>query len=118
MPAEFSMFVSLLLLLLLFYESFLKSFSELLWTITNIIYLLQLQYKLNLTGITGGLSSGSVRGDDNVAGGMGDSKGTTSSSEGSMWHYGMARRAKGDARRTRVSFLLFWYMYSLEYYLI
>lgn len=45
---------------------------------------MNLQYKLNLTGITGGLSSGSVRGDDNVAGGMGDSKGTTSSSEGSM----------------------------------
>ncbi|XP_068145920.1 alpha-catulin [Drosophila tropicalis] len=42
------------------------------------------KYKLNLTGITGGLTSGSVRGDDNVAGGMCDSKGTTSSSEGSM----------------------------------
>ncbi|XP_062128923.1 alpha-catulin [Drosophila sulfurigaster albostrigata] len=42
------------------------------------------KYKLNLTGITGGLTSGSVRGDDNVSGGMGDSKGTTSSSEGSM----------------------------------
>lgn len=42
------------------------------------------QYKLNLTGITGGLTSGAVRGDDNVAGGMCDSKGTTSSSEGSM----------------------------------
>lgn len=78
---------------------------------------MNLQYKLNLTGITGGLSSGSVRGDDNVAGGMGDSKGTTSSSEGSMWHYGMARRAKGDARRTRVSFLLFWYIfYTTIYY--
>ncbi|KAH8320985.1 hypothetical protein KR067_012899, partial [Drosophila pandora] len=42
------------------------------------------KYKLNLTGITGGLTSGAVRGDDNVAGGMCDSKGTTSSSEGSM----------------------------------
>ncbi|XP_030246151.1 alpha-catulin isoform X1 [Drosophila navojoa] len=42
------------------------------------------KYKLNLTGITGGLTSGSVRGDDNVSGGMCDSKGTTSSSEGSM----------------------------------
>ncbi|ALC42630.1 alpha-catenin-related [Drosophila busckii] len=42
------------------------------------------KYKLNLTGITGGLTSGSVRGDDSVSGGMCDSKGTTSSSEGSM----------------------------------
>jgi len=64
-----------------------------------------LQYKLNLTGITGGLTS--ERSNENMAGGMCDSKGTTSSSD-IPWHYGMARRAKGDARRTRVSFLLFW----------
>ncbi|XP_070066624.1 alpha-catulin isoform X1 [Drosophila virilis] len=42
------------------------------------------KYKLNFTGITGGLTSGSVRGDENLAGGMCDSKGTTSSTEGSM----------------------------------
>ncbi|SPP73188.1 alpha-catulin [Drosophila guanche] len=41
------------------------------------------KYKLNLTGITGGLTSGAVGG-ENMAGGMCDSKGTTSSSEGSM----------------------------------
>ncbi|KAH8402262.1 hypothetical protein KR009_010880, partial [Drosophila setifemur] len=40
------------------------------------------KYKLNLTGITGGLTSGAVN--ENLAGGMCDSKGTTSSSEGSM----------------------------------
>ncbi|XP_053964147.1 alpha-catulin isoform X2 [Anastrepha ludens] len=43
------------------------------------------QYKLDLSGLSGGLSSaGALGGDDNNAGGMGDSKGTTSSSEGSM----------------------------------
>ncbi|XP_053964146.1 alpha-catulin isoform X1 [Anastrepha ludens] len=43
------------------------------------------KYKLDLSGLSGGLSSaGALGGDDNNAGGMGDSKGTTSSSEGSM----------------------------------
>ncbi|EDW31538.1 GL11185 [Drosophila persimilis] len=41
------------------------------------------KYKLNLTGITGGLTSGAVGG-ENLAGGMCDSKGTISSSEGSI----------------------------------
>lgn len=31
-----------------------------------------------------------------------------SGSDASMWQFGMARRSKGDGRRTRVSFLLFW----------
>ncbi|XP_067628448.1 alpha-catulin [Eurosta solidaginis] len=43
------------------------------------------KYKLDLSGLSGGVSSsGALGGDDNNSGGMGDSKGTTSSSEGSM----------------------------------
>lgn len=53
------------------------------------------------------MASASARDDEGNSGIQGDSKGSTTNTEGSMWQYGMARRAKGDARRTRVSFLLF-----------
>lgn len=62
---------------------------------------------MDFNSVTGGITAGNMGADD-CGGGAMDSKGTSNSTEGSMWHYGMARRAKGDTRRTRVSFLLFW----------
>lgn len=69
------------------------------------------QYNIDLRGI--GASRGSAGGDEDGGGGGGgaggDGKmGVGGGTDGSIWQMGMARRAKGDARRTRVSFLLFW----------
>lgn len=50
---------------------------------------------------------GSGDGDGSGAGGDGSKAGSAPGSDSSVWQFGMARRAKGDARRTRVSFLLF-----------
>lgn len=71
-----------------------------------------MQYKLDFTGLTaGGAGAGGGRGtsrDEDGGGGVGgDAKPGGSSSDTAMWQYGMGRRGKGDARRTRVSFLLF-----------
>lgn len=63
------------------------------------------QYKLDFSGLSG-RSTSNARDEEGNSGMQGsDSKGTANS-EASMWQYGM-RRGKGDARRTRVSFLLF-----------
>lgn len=48
-------------------------------------------------------------------GGDGGKMGAGPGTDGSMWQYGMARRGKGDARRTRVSFLLFWRVIRSHY---
>lgn len=71
-----------------------------------------MQYKLDFTGLSaGGAGSGGSRGaardEEAAGGGGGDAKPGGSSSDTAMWQYGMGRRGKGDARRTRVSFLLF-----------
>lgn len=63
------------------------------------------QYKLDFSGLSGRATS-NARDEEGNSGMQGsDSKGSATS-EASMWQYGM-RRGKGDARRTRVSFLLF-----------
>lgn len=70
-----------------------------------------MQYKLDFTGLSAGVGVGGGRGsareEDGGAGVGGDAKPGGSSSDTAMWQYGMGRRGKGDARRTRVSFLLF-----------
>lgn len=71
------------------------------------VFPIYLQYKLDFSGLSGRATAGCSRDDEGGSGAAGDSKGATTSSEGGIWQYGMARRAKGDARRTRVSFLLF-----------
>lgn len=67
-----------------------------------------MQYKLDFTGLSAaGAGRGSSRDDEAAGGGTGDAKPGGSTSDTAMWQYGMGRRGKGDARRTRVSFLLF-----------
>lgn len=69
-----------------------------------------MQYKLDFTGLSAGgavAGRGAARDEDPSGGGGGDAKPGGSSSDTAMWQYGMGRRGKGDARRTRVSFLLF-----------
>lgn len=69
-----------------------------------------IQYNLDFTGLTaGGAAAGGRPARDEEGGGGvgGDAKPGGSSSDTAMWQYGMGRRGKGDARRTRVSFLLF-----------
>lgn len=67
------------------------------------------QYKLDFTGLSaGGGAGGRAARDEDGGGGVGgDSKPGGSTGDTAMWQYGMGRRGKGDARRTRVSFLLF-----------
>lgn len=71
-----------------------------------------MQYKLDFTGLSAGIGGGAggragARDEDAGGGGGMDAKPGGSSSDTAMWQYGMGRRGKGDARRTRVSFLLF-----------
>lgn len=69
-----------------------------------------MQYKLDFTGLSAGAATGgrgTARDEDTGGGVGGDAKPGGSSSDTAMWQYGMGRRGKGDARRTRVSFLLF-----------
>lgn len=78
---------------------------------TNWTFCFILQYNLDFRGLSARGSGGSMRDDEGSgsgAGGEGGKLGGSGGSEGSMWQFGMARRGKGDARRTRVSFLLFW----------
>lgn len=66
------------------------------------------QYKLDFTGLSAaGAGRGGARDEEAAGGGGADNKPGGSSSDTAMWQYGMGRRGKGDARRTRVSFLLF-----------
>lgn len=73
------------------------------------------QYNLDFRGLSARGAGGSpYRGGDGAGDGDGGGVGADGSKTGSapgsdpsVWQFGMARRAKGDARRTRVSFLLF-----------
>lgn len=66
-----------------------------------------MQYKLDFTGLSAAGAGRSARDEEAAGGGGGDAKPGGSTSDTAMWQYGMGRRGKGDARRTRVSFLLF-----------
>lgn len=67
-----------------------------------------LQYKLDFSGLSGRSTMGNSRDDEGNMGLQGsDGSRGSATSEGSMWQYGLRGRGKGDARRTRVSFLLF-----------
>lgn len=57
------------------------------------------------SGYRGGENAGD--GDGTGVGADGIKSGSAPGSDPSVWQFGMARRAKGDTRRTRVSFLLF-----------
>ncbi|KAJ6646035.1 Alpha-catulin [Pseudolycoriella hygida] len=65
------------------------------------------KYKLDFSGLSGRTGGSGGSRDDEGGTGAADSKGSSTSTEASMCRYGMSRRGKGDARRTRVSFLLF-----------
>lgn len=87
---------------------FLSTFTDILQHFFAILdtIIVRTQYKLDFSGLSGRSTSGNARDEEGNSGMQGsDSKGSATS-EGSMWQYGM-RRGKGDARRTRVSFLLF-----------
>lgn len=78
----------------------------------DLIWCSYVQYKLDFTGLSAGggagtSRAGSTRDEEAAGGGGGDAKPGGSTSDTAMWQYGMGRRGKGDARRTRVSFLLF-----------
>lgn len=76
------------------------------------IFFLFFQYNLDFNVLANRAGREQFRdGDDGSGvGGVGsDGKmNSGSGSDASMWQFGMARRSKGDGRRTRVSFLLFW----------
>ena len=69
------------------------------------------QYNLDLSGLSArGALGPPYREDDGSgagAGADGAKGGGAAGSDPGIWQFGMARRAKGDSRRTRVSFLLF-----------
>jgi len=79
---------------------------------TNLFFCLfwsvfDVQYNLDFRGLSP--RGRSPRGDDDSA--IATEGGKSSGGAGgdpSIWQFGMARRGKGDSRRTRVSFLLFW----------
>lgn len=69
------------------------------------------QYNLDFQGLSTRSGAFGDRGEDGSGAGSGGEGGKMSGgsgSDGSMWQFGMGRRSKGDGRRTRVSFLLFW----------
>jgi hypothetical protein len=74
--------------------------------------ILSLQYNLDFRGLSPRGRNVTYGRDDDISSGATGMEGgkysSAPSSDPSIWQFGMARnRAKGDARRTRVSFLLF-----------
>ena len=67
-----------------------------------------MQYNLDFRGLSP--RGRSPRGDDDsaISGTEGGKSSGGAGGDPSIWQFGMARRGKGDSRRTRVSFLLFW----------
>lgn len=81
--------------------------------VTNLLLCLfwpvfEMQYNLDFRGLSP--RGRSPRGDDDsaISGTEGGKSSGGAGGDPSIWQFGMARRGKGDSRRTRVSFLLFW----------